>query len=100
MTAHATAQGPDQRHQHTHATQAADAVRRRDREAAAQHFSQAAAAPPPDPHNSVTAAELILRRQGPMRADIERAESSIAIRLAQLKRFNRFFSAVRGESGL
>lgn len=35
-----------------------------------------------------------------MRADIERAESSAATQLTQLKRFGGFLSAVRGESGL
>ena len=63
MSAHAATHGTDQRPQHSHATQAADAVRRRDWEAAARHFTQAAAALPPDPHGAVTATELILRRQ-------------------------------------
>jgi hypothetical protein len=43
--------------------QAVDAVRRRDWVTAARNFSLATAALLPDPHDSVTAAELTLRRQ-------------------------------------
>lgn len=63
MATSAAVQGTDQKPQTSHATQAADAVRRRDWAAAARHFAQAAANLPPDPHGSVTAAELILLRQ-------------------------------------
>lgn len=63
MATSAAERGADQKPQPSHATQAADAVRRRDWAAAARHFTQAAATLPPDPHHSTTAAELILRRQ-------------------------------------
>lgn len=63
MTAHATAQGPDPKPKQSHTAQAADAIRRRDWDAAARHFTHAAATLPPDPHGSVTATELTLRRQ-------------------------------------
>lgn len=63
MNQSSTVQGADHKPQPTYAAQAVDAVHRRDWAAAARHFSRAAAALPPDPHGSVTAAELIFRRQ-------------------------------------
>ena len=63
MATSSTAQGADQKPQQANATQAANAVRRRDWDTASRHFTQAATALPPDPHGSVTATELILRRQ-------------------------------------
>ena len=63
MATSAAVLGTDQKAQRTTVTQAADAVRRRDWEAASRYFTWAATALPPDPHGSVSAAELILRRQ-------------------------------------
>lgn len=72
MTAVTSESGTDQKPQHSHTAQAANAVRRRDWEAAARHFTRAAEALPPDPHGSVTAAELTLRRQAHVAGSMHR----------------------------